>query len=242
MSDPIFVLIHGSWHGGWCWRAVARRLRDAGHEVFAPTLTGCAENAHRLAGDIDLSTHIADVTRLFFYEDLRDVVLVGHSYAGLVLDGAAPQVADRLRALVYLDAYKVPPGGKGFDIWPSERAAEARRQIATGELFRAPASAEFLGLDDPPTAAWAMARLTPHPLKTYDEPVRYDEATTAAVARTYIHCTQGPLVGMFGPIAGALRRGGWDVRELAAGHDAMLTRPVELATLLLAIAADSAPR
>ncbi|MBO6783279.1 MAG: alpha/beta fold hydrolase, partial [Alphaproteobacteria bacterium] len=124
-----FVLVHGSWHGGWCWRDTAPLLRARGHEVRTPTLTGCGENVHRLDGGIDLGIHAQDVVNLLFYEDLHDVILVGHSYAGLVVAMAAPGIAERLRSLVYLDAYIVPPGGRGVDLWDDERVAAAKEAM-----------------------------------------------------------------------------------------------------------------
>src|SRR4051794_36628721 len=99
-----FVLVHGGSHGGWCWTKLTPLLRTAGHDVFAPTLTGLGERVHLLSRDVGLSTHITDITHVLEYEDLRDVVLVGHSYAGMVITGVAAQIPDRLRHLVYLDA------------------------------------------------------------------------------------------------------------------------------------------
>src|SRR5713101_2147973 len=110
-TPKTFVLVHGAWHGGWCWRRVSDRLRKAGHQVFTPTLTGLGERSHLARPDIGIDTHIEDVAKVFELEDLNDVILVGHSYGGMIITGAAEKVVDRLRHLVYLDAM-VPQDGQ----------------------------------------------------------------------------------------------------------------------------------
>ena len=132
MRWATYVLIHGSFYGGWCWRLVSPLLRAAGHETFAPTLTGLAERAHEPYGRISLATHVKEVADLLFYEDLSNVVLVGHSYAGMVITGVAATRPERLSRLVYLDAYIPSPGQSEFDLWPPEEQAMARQNIAAG--------------------------------------------------------------------------------------------------------------
>src|SRR5579862_3596560 len=100
-----FVLVHGAWHGGWCYSRVARTLRAAGHEVYTPTLTGLGERSHLSHATINLSTHIQDIVNVVLWEDLREVILCGHSYGGMVVTGVAEAACDRIRALVYLDAF-----------------------------------------------------------------------------------------------------------------------------------------
>lgn len=234
-----FVLVHGSWHGAWCWRRVADALRAAGHAVHAPTLTGCGSNVHRLAGDIDLTVHADDVANLLVYEDLRDVVLVGHSYAGLVVAAAAPKVAERIASLVYLDAYIVPPGGRGFDLWDAARVAAARAALQGESPYRAPLGPDLLGITDPALAEWVAARLTPHPLATYDEALPEDTPASAALPRLYIRCTGGPIAHLFEPVEAQVRAWGWPVDSLDTGHDAMLTAPDELTAMLLAHAGEA---
>src|SRR3990172_1906876 len=129
-----YVLVHGSWHGGWCWKRLTPILRAAGHDVYAPTLTGMGERAHSAPADIRLATHIDDILRLLRYEDLHDVVLVGHSYAGMIITGVAARDAARLRALVYLDAYLPEPGECELDLWPPAEAASARADLAAGRM------------------------------------------------------------------------------------------------------------
>ena len=234
-----FVLVHGTGHGGWCWQKVAPLLRAAGHDVGPPTLSGLADRSHLLRCGVDLTTHITDVTNLLFYEDLSDVVLVGHSYAGMVISGVAALAPERLRRLVYLDAYLPDDGQAEVDLWPAEmRAAIMADAEASGGL-RPPPSAAFLGLTDPAIAAWAQARMTPHPMATYTEPVPRGNAKSDALPRAYIQCTTGPTTAVFGPFAAKARAKGWPVLQIATGHDAMLTAPRELAALLLEAAGEA---
>ncbi len=140
-----FVLVHGSWHGSWCWKELIALLRRDGHEVHAPTLTGCGADVHNLSPDIDLTTHVADVTNLLFYEDLSDVVLVAHSYGGMVAHCASVAAPDRIAGIVYLDGYLPEPGRDGFSLWPAERVEQARAAMAAGDAFREPKPAADLG-------------------------------------------------------------------------------------------------
>lgn len=237
-----FVLVHGSNHGSWVWQKVASLLRAAGHEVYTPTLTGLSDRAHLLRCGVDLTTHITDVVNLLFYEDLADVILVGNSYAGMVVTGVAAKAAQRLKLLIYLDAYIPADGQSESDLWPPERRAiaEAAEAEARG-LAQAPPPALF-GVADPALAAWIAARSTPHPVATYTEPVPPGNAMSAALPRMFIHCTANPPTtpDVFGPFAAQARAKGWKVREIATGHLAMLTAPRELARLLDELAAGGA--
>jgi pimeloyl-ACP methyl ester carboxylesterase len=227
-----FVLVHGCWHGGWCWRFVTPLLRAAGHDVYTPTLTGLGERAHLLHDRVTLATHLQDVERLLFYEDLSRLTLVGHSYAGVVVSGVAAQVPERLAGILYLDAYLPRAGHSLFDVWSAEEREAGRADLACGSGLRPPASPAAMGIVDPDVAAWVAARLTPHPLRTYDEPVPHGNTATEALPRAYIHCTAGPTTPRFAPFAQQARVDGWPVRELATGHDAMLTAPRELTEVL----------
>lgn len=228
-----FVLVHGTGHGGWCWQRVAPMLRSAGAEVHAPTLTGVGDRAHVLGAATTLSTHAEDVARLLFYEDLHDVVLVGHSYAGMVLSAVVATAPDRVGRAVYLDAYLPDDGQTEVDLWPDEMRAEIEADLHGGGEFRAPPTPELMGITDPVLVEWVRERITPHPMRTYTEPVPPAGAASASVRRSYVACTEGPLVGVFGPFADKARSKGWLVSEIAAGHDVMLTHPDELATVLL---------
>ena len=214
-----------------------RLLQAAGHEVYAPTLSGCAERYDAADIGVTLDDHIGDVARFLFFEDLSDVVLVGHSSAGMILPGVSDREHARIRSLVYLDAYVVPPGQRGLDLWTAERIAEARQAIASGNPFRKPFGPNFLGITEPGLAEWVRARLTPHPLATYDAPVAPESPPAAALPRLYVQCTEGPIAPVFVPIVEAVQARGWPITSRAWPHDCMLTHPRELAALLAAAAA-----
>jgi pimeloyl-ACP methyl ester carboxylesterase len=187
---------------------------------------------------VSLTTHITDVANLLFCEDLSQVVLVGHSYAGMVITGVAAQVPERLRLLVYLDAYVPDEGQSEADLWSAEmRAARQADAAAHGGLTQPPPPA-ILGVTDPEMAAWVEARWTPQPWATYAEPVPGGSASSAVLPRAYIHCLGGPTTTTpgFAPFASRARASGWEVRELAAGHMAMLTAPRDVAGSLLELA------
>jgi pimeloyl-ACP methyl ester carboxylesterase len=234
-----FVLVHGSNDGGWIWQQLTPLLRAAGHDVYTPTLTGLADRSHLLECGVNLTTHITDVVNLMAYEDLSEVILVGNSYAGMVITGVAARAPERLKMLVYLDAYIPDDGQCEADLWPPERRAIAEAaESKTRGLAQAPSPAMF-GVTDPALADWITARSTPHPVATYTEPVPSGNARSAALPRVFIHCTENPatMPNVFGPFATKARANNWKVLELAAGHVAMLTAPRELAGLLLEIAA-----
>lgn len=232
----VFVLVHGAWHGGWCWRQVAALLRARGHEVFTPTLTGLGERAHLLRADTGLGTCIDDICAVIAAEELRDVVLVGHSFAGPVISGVADRLADRLRQLVYLDALVVQSGESALSVFPPDVQRDRSRTIDPEGLRMAiPDPAKF-GVTDPAQAAWLGRRLTPHPLKAYTDPLRLQHPLGHGLRKTYIAVTEpwyAPLAGIRGWVRS---QPDWEYRELAAGHDAMLTSPGPLATLLMALA------
>lgn len=239
LSETAIVLVHGAWHGGWCWQRVLPLLQGAGVRVHAVTLTGCGERAHLLSPDIDLSTHIRDVIGLIEAEELQRVVLVGHSYAGMVITG----VADRLQRerpgllarLVYLDASVPLPG----ESWSSAHPEETRRSritaaLASGGLSLPAPDASAFGLEGA-DREWVNRRQTPQPFKVYQQPLPFDAARVAAVPRTFIDCHRPAL-----PTIDVSRRRvraetDWQVLEMATGHDPMVSAPRELAQLLLAI-------
>lgn len=213
-------------------------MRAGGCEVYTPALTGLSDRSHLLDCGVDLNTHITDVASLLFYEDLSEVVLVGHSYGGMVITGVAAQVPERLRRLVYLDAYVPADGQSESDLWPAEMRAAIQADKAASRGLRQPPPPAILGISDPALADWVKARWTPQPLTTYTQPVPRGNAKSAALPRVYIHCTGGPTTTspVFAPFAAKARANGWEVHELAAGHMAMLTAPRDVAELLLQVA------
>ena len=235
-----YVLVHGACHGGWCWRRVAPLLRAAGHEVFAPTLTGLGERAHLAHRGIDLETHIQDVAAVLTYEELREVLLVGHSYAGLVITGVAERAADRLAQLVYLDAGVPRDGESGLDLFAPEEVAALRAQVAAaGEGWRLPPAGGEQPWDvtSPDDVRWVRSKVTAHPFATFTQPLRLTNPAAAALPKTFIHCT-GTAPSRWREICLQRVRSepGWRYRALATGHDAMVIAPRELADLLLELA------
>lgn len=169
-----FVLVPGTSCGAWIWRRLSPLLRAAGHDVYPLTLTGLGPNSHLLPkiDRITLMTHIEDVTSVLFYEDLSDVVLVGNSYAGMVITGVAAREPQRLAHVVYFDAYVPFEGENKMSLWSPEEQTRVKAEIAKGNRFRPLPSnfPAFLGISDPNLAEWVQARLTPHPISTYEDP------------------------------------------------------------------------
>lgn len=234
MGEPI-VLVHGLCHGGWCWRPVARLLRAAGHEVFTPTLTGLGERAHLLTPEVGLTTMIRDVTAVLEAEELTDVLLVGHSFGGLPVLGAADRARDRIRRIVLLDGLVVEAGRRAFDALPEDvvrqRELDAKRRCHG--LALPPPPAEVFGVTDPDDVAWVERRMTPHPLRSYREPLALDGPLGAGLPVTYVHCTQ-PVYPALASSRQVVKDQGWEWRDLPTGHDAMVTDPEGTAAALLA--------
>ena len=232
-----FVLLHGAWHGGWCWERVAPALRAAGHDVFTPTFTGVSDRSHLLSPAVNLSTHIEDVVRLIDAWGITDTVLVGHSYAGMVVSGVAEQRPEALRLRVHLDAFLPVNGEAAINLLPEGPARHYREAVAGpgfGWLIP-PRSLEVLGVTDPSDLDWFTPRLTPHPWATYAEAASLGEAE-AGVPGVYIECTDWMRV--FRSQAERARERGWPVFELPTGHEAMVTAPDALAGMLAKIAHD----
>ena len=229
------MLVHGAWHGAWCWRRVVPTLWAAGHRVVPVTLSGLGERAHQLSPDITLGTHVDDVVTAVRAEECRGAVLVGHSYAGVVVTGAADRLGDEVRSLVYVDAVVPAPGEAWSTLNTAEVQAARRRAIARyGHLPPPPASAFGLTGDD---AAWVERRQTPQPAGVYDDPLDFDADRWAARPRTFVDCTTPPLATIDPSRARVRTQAGWDVVTLATGHDPMVSAPDELAEVLLAVAA-----
>jgi pimeloyl-ACP methyl ester carboxylesterase len=233
-----FVLVHGTGHGGWCWRFIAPLLRANGHEVYTPTLTGLGASSHLLheLPRISLDTHVKDITNVLFYEDIEDVVLVGHSYGGMVITGVAAKESKRLTHLVYLDAYLPLEGENEIALWPSVQKESYFTDIASGVKFRSPLESSMLGITDPIISEWVQERLTPHPYSTYEDPPNASTSESASIPRSYIHCTLGPLSSWMEPFAARARKLQWNVYTMLTGHDVMITHPNELAEVLLRVA------
>jgi pimeloyl-ACP methyl ester carboxylesterase len=232
-----YLLLHGAWHGGWCWRHVADRLRAQRHSVHAPTLTGLGERAHLLTPEVGLETFATDVIAVIEAEELEDVILVGHSFAGVVISLVADHVPERLRHLVYLDAVVLEPGQSPLDAVPPALAAERRRiaqETSGGLTLPAPAPTLF-GVSEPDQVAWLQRRLTPHPFKAYTDPMTLTSPLGNGLPRTYIAATAPEYAPLASTRARVRSQAGWHWAEIATGHDAMVSAPDILADMLLAI-------
>ncbi|MGW4058228.1 alpha/beta fold hydrolase [Amycolatopsis sp. NPDC004747] len=228
-----YVLVHGAWHTGQCWARVVPRLAASGRPVYTPTLTGYGETRHLLSPDVGLRTHTADVVRLLTEANLHDVVLVGHSYAGMVISAVANEVPERIARLVYLDAMVPADGETAIDVMPITRS-----MLGTGwrvpPLPEQPAPFGLFGVTDPGDIAWLQTMMSDQSLRCLEEPVAQDNPALRAIPRTHIHCTVKPEGFDHRPVPAVQPNGEpADVRELAAGHDCMITVPAELAELLL---------
>ncbi len=189
-----YVLVHGGGHGGWCYQRVARLLRSSGHEVYTPTLTGLGERSHLLRSDIDLDMHIRDVVAVLDYEDLRDVILVGHSYGGMVITGVADRAADRIGRIVYLDAATPTNGQSLVDVaGPIIEAVRPMGEVVDGlelVLLPAPDAGLLYGVTDAADLAWMADRLTGHPWRCFEQPLQLTNETALwAIPQYHIVCT-----------------------------------------------------
>jgi pimeloyl-ACP methyl ester carboxylesterase len=229
------VLVHGAWHGAWCWRRVLPALWGAGHRVVTVTLSGLGRRAHQLSPAITLGTHVQDVVTAVRAEECRDAVLVGHSYGGLPVTGAADVLGEAVARLVYVDAVVPEPGHSWSTRNPPEVQQQRRTAIARlGHLPAPPPEAFGLAGAD---AAWVARRQTPQPAGVYDDPLPFDDARWAARPRTFVDCTAPPLATIDPSRRLVREQPGWEVLEIATGHDPMVSAPEELARVLLAVAA-----
>jgi pimeloyl-ACP methyl ester carboxylesterase len=234
-----FVLVHGGGHGGWCYHKVAKLLRAAGHDVHCPTLTGLGERAHLVTAETDLDTHVTDIVNLLHYEDIRGAILLGHSYGGMVITGAADRAPDRVKHLVFYDSCHPRDNESLVDLAPvmMEYARSSSQFVNGVELAMWPSMeiVELMGITDPAEQEWMLPRLTPHPWKCNETKLRlHDEARLAQIPRTNINASWSMAHRL--PDAKARALEGERVWEIDSGHDLMLTAPEETTGMLLRIA------
>jgi pimeloyl-ACP methyl ester carboxylesterase len=230
-----FVLVHGSWQGGWCWRNVAIILRAQGHTVYTPTLTGMGERSHLLTGFINLDTHVTDIKALINAEELEDVVLVGHSYGGLITAILADQIPEKIQKLIFLD---VPIPSQGENLM---QQLPAEVQEITMQLVRElgegigipPIPAVALGIPDGPEADWVNRRLTFHPLNSQTQPFVLKNPIGNGIPKTFISCVNPVLFVLEETIPKVKDNPDWQFFELATGHESMITDPAGTADLLM---------
>lgn len=235
-----YVLVHGGGHGGWCYQKVARLLRAAGHEVYTPTLTGVGERSHLVGPHVDLDLHVRDVAAVLRYEGLRDVILVGHSYGGMVITGAADRAVDRVGKLVYLDAANPRNGQSLLDVaGPIIEATRPSGTVVDGVelvLLPAPGAAAFYGITDPDDLAWADDKLTAHPWRCFEQPLDLrNEAALWSIPQYHIVCTS--TLATRDPELMAKARTDGRLWDIDTGHDLMITEPEATAEALLEVAA-----
>jgi pimeloyl-ACP methyl ester carboxylesterase len=238
-SLATFVLVHGAMHGGWCWRDVRQRLSANGHEVYAPTLTGQGDRRQGLRPEVGIPAHVTDLTELLWFEDLTDVHLVLHSYAGVLAGPVAERAAGRLSSVIYLAAFIAGPGQCLLDVEPSDVAQRYRELAASsGDGWVVPASPQFLeqwGIADPALRARVAPRLTDFPLRCQTDPVVFNPGALDQIRKVYVNHTQPPLASLRASFDLAVAAG-WETHQLPCGHDLMLAAPQDTAALLQAIA------
>ncbi|MGO1077755.1 alpha/beta fold hydrolase [Inquilinus sp. CA228] len=230
MTD--YVLVHGAWHGSWCWKRVRDRLQSAEHRVFTPSLTGLGERSHLLGREVGLDTHVEDLANLLVWEELRDIVLVGHSYGGIVIRQVADRLPDRMRALVYLDAF-VPEDGHCLNDYLPDQGQRFRDQAAaSGDGWKVPPPPAAYFAVNAADAAWVDGLCTMQPLSSFAAPVRLSGACDGVANIGYVLATGFPG-SPFPQFHAAAAERGWWWADLPCGHDIMVDMPAELTALLL---------
>ena len=235
-NKPHFLLIHGAWHGGWVWNEISDILRYQRYSVSTPTLTGLGEKKHLLSSKITIETFIEDVVNHIIFENLNNIILVGHSFAGSVISGVADRLKDRIQKLIYFDAMILIDGQKPFDITPKE-TVEQRIELAKkfGNNISIPApSADALGVFDIKKSLLLEEKLTPHPLSAFQSKLILKNEVGNGIPLSYIFCTK-PVYKSLESSREVVRKMKWPIFELNAGHDAMLTHPKETLNLLMKI-------
>ena len=235
-NKPHFLLIHGGWHGGCVWNEISEILRYQRYSVSTPTLTGLGEKKHLLSSKITIETFIEDVVNHIIFENLNNIILVGHSFAGSVISGVADRLKDRIQKLIYFDAMILIDGQKPFDITPKE-TVEQRIELAKkfGNNISIPApSADAFGVFDIKKSLLLEEKLTPHPLSAFQSKLILKNEVGNGIPLSYIFCTK-PVYKSLESSREVVRKMKWPIFELNAGHDAMLTHPKETLNLLMKI-------
>ena len=235
-NKPHFLLIHGAWHGGWVWNEISDILRYQQYSVSTPTLTGLGEKKHLLSSKITIETFIEDVVNHIVFENLNNIILVGHSFAGSVISGVADRLKDRIQKLIYFDAMILIDGQKPFDITPKE-TVEQRIELAKkfGNKISIPApSADTFGVFDVKKSLLLEEKLTPHPLSAFQSKLILKNEIGNGIPLSYIFCKK-PIYKSLESSREVVRKMKWPIFELNAGHDAMLTHPKETLNLLMKI-------
>src|SRR5262245_1945727 len=229
-----FVLVHGAWYGSWCWKRVRKVLEAAGHDVFTPTLTGVGERSHLLSREVNLETHIQDVMNLIKWEELTDIVLCGHSFGGCVVSGVADRMPDRIRSLVFLDAFVPEDGDNQLQHLPpalAERILEGAKTVGDG--WKVPPIPAAVFNVNPVDRAWVDRQCTVHPLAAMDQHLRLTGGREKIANISFILATGWDGPSPFPPFYEKAKTKHWKTRTVPCGHDVMLDLPDELATMLV---------
>jgi pimeloyl-ACP methyl ester carboxylesterase len=220
-----FVLVHGAWHGSWCWKRVRKALQQQGHEVFTPTLTGVGERSHLLSPTVDLQTHILDVLNLIQWEELDDFVLCGHSYAGMVVSGVADRIPERIRSLLFVDAFVPESGQRLADLTPVAPPIDGFKSV--------PITAEAFGVNLA-DRQWVDRQCTLQSVACFEQPVQLTDGIERIKSISYVYASRwAGQESPFRPFYEKARARGWKTSEIESGHDVMIDRPEVLTTLLL---------
>jgi pimeloyl-ACP methyl ester carboxylesterase len=227
-----FVLVHGAWHGGWCWVRVADRLRKGGHNVFTPTLTGLGERSHLIRAGINVTTHTTDVVNVMKWEGLSNVVLCGHSYGGMVISGVAEQMAPAIRSIVFLDAFVPKNGEAAQDLTGPAVREMAAAAIQRGDITMPPRAAEAFGVN-PADRAWVDRLCVGQPIGAFTEKLALTGAVDRIERKSYIRAASYANPGFDRALAAARSDPAWRTYEVACGHDVMVDAPDRLTEILL---------
>jgi pimeloyl-ACP methyl ester carboxylesterase len=232
-----FVLVHGAWYGGWCWDKVAQALRAQGHNVTTPTCPGLGEQAHLLSKDISLTTFITSITNHIIYQDVSDVILVGSGFGGVVISGVADRIPHLIQRLVFVDAMVLASGLSVFEAQPAAVTLKRQQQVESmgkGIAIPAPPVSSY-GDMDKDTQDWLKARLTPHPVGTYQEKLMLSNPLGNGLPRMYVDCTASPFEPLVDVKKDLRTQKGWEWVELNTHHDPMITEPLVLANFLKSV-------
>jgi pimeloyl-ACP methyl ester carboxylesterase len=244
-KQRIFVLVHAAWHGAWCWKKVVPLLQQRGHHVVTPTLTGLGERSHLARPDTGLDVHVSDIVNVLTFEDLHEVVLVGHSSAGVVITGVASRAPRHVAHLVYLDAFVPEDGQSVLDLVATDRRRTMEALVNTeGDGWRLPRLApppwetivrDMWGVTDDGDVRWLLERLRATPFGHFKDPVHRTRPAAEELPRTYVRCRRYQSARFDQHAEMAQRTAGWRHRELTASHHPAITAPGDLAELLLEV-------
>jgi pimeloyl-ACP methyl ester carboxylesterase len=230
-----FVLVHGAWHGGWCWRRVSDLLAKQGHKVFTPTLTGLGERSHLLRAGINVSTHVTDIVNVLKWEGLSGVVLCGHSYGGLVVSGVAEQVGSAISSIVLLDAF-LPENGDSMAELTNQTVRDSLKAAVEHGDLGVPARSAAAFLVNEKDRAWVDALCVPQPIGCMTEKMALTGARERIAKKTYIRAGAYPNPGFDTAYTRVKADKSWRTYEVPCGHDVMVDMPERLAEILLEVA------